>query len=252
MDKKLLNIKIVPESSVPKFEQRETGITHTPYSEEVKFFSQIQQGNTENIKQSLSHFIKKGLVIGRLSKDNLRQMQYWAVSCVTLGIRYALQGGLDEMTAYNLSDSYIIDIDRMKSTDSIITYLENKVLELTLLVAASKKIQRKDIQECLNYIDRNLNNKIYLSDLAKITGHSSTYLSKLFKKEVGINVSGYILSKKLDSAKELLLSYGQAEMIAYLLGFCSQSHFIKCFKKQFGITPQQYRQNKESNLKNMI
>lgn len=239
--KQLINIQVLPRTENPSFEQRETGVLHTSYLEETAFYSQIQQGNTETVQQMLSKYLTSAVVIGRLSENPVRQMQYWAVCCITLGTRYAIQGGLEEMLAFNLSDQYIMQIDRLDSTEEITRYLGAIVLELTDLVR--KNAHRNcpsPVRKCLHYIDSHLHETISLTDLAGLTGLSEPYLSRLFKKHVGQTIKNYMMEKKLETAKEMLQrEYGQRD-IAYDLGFCSQTYFITCFKKAYGITPHQY------------
>lgn len=71
---------------------------------------------------------------------------------------------------------------------------------------------------------------------------SSSYLMRRFKAETGMRVGDYITKCKLEEACDLLV-YGErtlAEISAYL-GYSSQSYFQNVFKKQYGITPMQYR-----------
>lgn len=59
----LLNIQILPHADNPSFEQRESGVTHTSYQEETAFFSFVQQGNVEMVKQRLEAYLSSGIVI---------------------------------------------------------------------------------------------------------------------------------------------------------------------------------------------
>lgn len=73
-------------------------------------------------------------------------------------------------------------------------------------------------------------------------GLSPSYLSRLFKQEVGISLSDYIREKKLDRAQNLLRFTDQSfAEIANILAFSSQSHFIQAFKSHTGMTPKKYR-----------
>ena len=77
---------------------------------------------------------------------------------------------------------------------------------------------------------------------------SESYLSRLFHREMGLSVSGYILNQKLDASLSMLdagVPYGQT---AYNLSFCSQSHFIQCFKKKYGKTPAAYLREKHGTV----
>ena len=237
----LLNIQILPHADNPSFEQRESGVTHTSYQEETAFFSFVQQGNVEMVKQRLEAYLSSGIVIGRLSNNSIRQMQYRAVCCITLGIRYAIQGGLNEMQAFNLSDRYIMQVDAFTTGEEIVEYLKRIVLEITSLVheAARGNCPMK-IRRCLDYIDRHLHEPVRLADLAEVAGLSEDYLSKLFKKHVGKTVRDYIMEQRLEAAKAMLRGKCDPKRIAYDLGFCSQTYFIACFRKAYGITPRQY------------
>lgn len=231
----------MPGGDNPPFIQREMGLTHTSYMEETLFLSLIQQGNVGLVKQALKNQISSGIVIGRLSKNQIRQMKYWAVCCITLSTRYAIQGVLDDMLAFNLSDRVILTIDEMTNPQTITAYLEKMVVELTELVQKSHcKDYPVAILCCINYINKHLHEKITLSQLAALVGLSPDYLSKIFKNQVGKTISAYIMEKKLEAAKAMLLSNYEQKMVAYDLGFCSQTYFISCFKKFYGITPHKF------------
>ena len=216
----LLNIQILPQADDPSFEQRESGMAHTSYREETAFLSAIQQGDVERVKQLLGQYIKSGIVVGRLSTNSIRQMQYWAVCCVTLGTRYAIQGGLNEMQAFNLSDRYIMQIDQFTSGEEIISFLNQIVLEITGLVHENARGNcPAAIRKCLDYIDRNLHESIRLADLAALVNLSGDYLSKLFKKHVGKPLREYIIERKLETAKAMLRGECDQKMVAYYLAF---------------------------------
>lgn len=240
-ENKLFSIQIVPGSDDTVFQQRESGIAHTSYLEETAFLSLIQQGNTEMVRQMLGRFVRSGIVVGRLSSSPVRQMRYWAVCCITLGTRYAIQGGLDEMVAFNLSDQCVMHVDQLASSEEIIAYMEEMVIKLTELVRKNAhKNCPASVRACVNYIDQHLHEAIRLSDLADVVGLNEDYLSKLFKKHLGKTVSGYIMDKKLEAAKTMLLKDYSQKMVAYYLSFCSQTYFISCFKKAYGVTPHQF------------
>jgi YesN/AraC family two-component response regulator len=80
---------------------------------------------------------------------------------------------------------------------------------------------------------------ISLSQLAERAAMNPSYLSVLFKKEVGISISEYIQQAKIDETKSLL-TYTDHTLteIATLLNFHDQSYFTKVFT---GVTPKQYK-----------
>ena len=241
MQGKALSVQVLPSADDPSFDQRESGVTHTPYNQEAAFFSLVEQGDIEQMRRLMGSHPPAAIVAGHLSDDPLRQMQYLAVCYVTLAIRAAIRGGLTEMTAYNRSDRYISHIDRLALPDEITVYLGRITLELTELV--HKNARRGcpvQIRKCFAYIDAHLHETIRLADLAQITGLNKDYLAKLFRKHVGETVQNYIEEKKMQAASAMLCGDCDEKMLGYYLGFCSQTYFITRFRKTFGMTPHQY------------
>ena len=72
---------------------------------------------------------------------------------------------------------------------------------------------------------------------------SRTHLAAKFKKETGMTLTDFILKEKIEEAKRLLrYSDRSLALIAEYLGFSSQSHFSKTFKKYVNTTPKEYRE----------
>ena len=84
--------------------------------------------------------------------------------------------------------------------------------------------------------------EITINILAEYTGLSESYLSRVFKQNLGISISDYIREKKIEKATHLL-RYSDKPIvdIANYLSFSSQSHFIQIFENYTGLTPKKYR-----------
>ncbi len=247
MKEYLKSIEILPnEKENMEFWERENKKSHTSYESEILLFSCIMHGDTERLGSCFEKLMQDGIVTGKLSENSLRQIKYWAVSCITIGTRYAIQGGLPEMEAFNLSDSYIRDIDMIDNEQEILDYLVKVSFNLTAKIKSIKTQHNypSPIRKCVSFIDKNLHSKISLDELGEISGLSKDYLSQLFKKTTGITITEYIMKKRLSSAKQLLDRDISISDTAYALGFCSESYFISCFKKKYGITPKEYVRNK--------
>lgn len=231
----------------PEFQQRESGVFHTPYSTEVEFYSRIKDGDLNGVKDMMSSFIDNALVVGRMSNDNIRQAQYLAVSCITLATRYAIEGGLEESEAYNLSDKYIQQIDAMGDIEQILAFLSKKALELTILVKDNKirLAYPPLVIKAIKTVEVHLHENLKCEDVAEICNVSVDYLALQFKKYVGESLYRYIIDRKLEEARRLVLTDGvPVKDIAYYLGFCSQTHFIALFKKKYNITPKEMKKGK--------
>ena len=68
------------------------------------------------------------------------------------------------------------------------------------------------------------------------------YLSRLFKKEMGITLTAYIADLRTKKAAELLkTSMLSVAEIAMYVGYPDSNYFVKVFKKRYGMTPSAYR-----------
>ncbi len=169
---------------------------------------------------------------------------YLFVASITLASRSAIAGGMDAERAYNISDLYILKMDTLQSVDEVKALHADMFAFYTKEMTALDKVSvySKPVVLCLDYIYDHLHEPIRVEDLAARTGLNRSYLSTLFKKETGSSVSAYILSKRIEAAKNMLKfsAYSFAEISA-ILAFSSQSHFIRVFKAHTGYTPRAYR-----------
>lgn len=105
------------------------------------------------------------------------------------------------------------------------------------------------INRICEYIDENMNKDINLETIADHFGYSSKHLGKLFRacKEEGFVC--YITRVKMEKAKKLIASgkYKNYE-ISDLLGYENPDYFTALFKKQFGLTPLEYRKSNAAGL----
>ena len=83
---------------------------------------------------------------------------------------------------------------------------------------------------------------ITLTDTASLLSVTPQYLSKLFSAEMGISFSAYLCDLRLCRAAELLKSSDKTiTEICYECGHENLSHFHRSFKKKYGVTPGDYR-----------
>lgn len=97
---------------------------------------------------------------------------------------------------------------------------------------------RVEIKRVLEYIAQNLSGDISCEKMAEYINMNTNYFSRLFKKEIGVSFSDYVIKKKIDKATYFLkYSEMSVEDIAELTGFVNVSYFYKAFKKVTGRTP---------------
>jgi len=89
----------------------------------------------------------------------------------------------------------------------------------------------------------NLDQKITLDTISKDLAISSKYLSKLFKKELGLSFKDYLIKKRIDKAKKLLMYTNKSiNDISLEIGIPNSNNFNIFFKNYVNETPQKYRE----------
>lgn len=230
--------------SYQEFLHREYEFFRAPLAPEMEFYETIRSGNLRKVRTLLNEpfHLKKGL--GILSEDPLQNLKYHFTITVALVARFCIYGGLSQAESYSLSDYYINQADVAGTPEEISDIHNEMCLHYAKQMSALQTgaISSKAVSTCIDYIYDHLHTRITLESLASVTNLSAPYLSRLFKKETGYSVSGYILNKKLETAKSMLSSsdYSIAEISASL-AFPSQSYFTNVLKKDCGMTPKEYR-----------
>ncbi len=226
-------------------ENKEQSHFHDTYYFEQQYYGFIEKGDLEG----LQHFMQSvpSFTEGRTSNDSLRQAKNIFISSTALTTRHAIAGGLDIETAYQLSDSYIQEAEKMSDQKSIMALNATVAIDFTSRVAEAKipKGMPEDIYLAIQFISNHVNQNISVEEIARHLNMDRTTLSKKFKRELGFNISSYIMRRKLEEARSLLTFTDKtiSEISEYLC-FSTQSYFQNVFKSKYGMTPKQFRRTK--------
>ena len=99
------------------------------------------------------------------------------------------------------------------------------------------------MRRVLDYIENCLDRDLSIATLAGVANYSPHFFAKSFKKQLGQSLHQYVLQRRVERAKHLLLASDQVvSQIAFATGFSSQSHLTSAFKKRFGVTPAVFRE----------
>ena len=236
---------IIAEVTKTVFFERENDIKHPSFDKEMAFYNLIADGKMEEVKKSWENSPKSDAEErGVLSDDNVRNMMYHMVTMTALITRVCIAKGMPQDVAYKVSDAYIRKADRAKTVEEVRTVQWEMVKAYTEYAERAKRlnVKSKQVRDCVDYIHKNAHDNITVSELAESVGLNETYLSKLFKKEMGCTVSEYIRDEKIEEACYLLSFSNKTSIeIATDLSFSSHSYFISVFKKVKGVTPKEYR-----------
>lgn len=226
----------------------ESELKHRSLSEEYSFFQAVKDGNIEAVNQNCQEeAFTNPDGMGILSKNPLTNIKYHFAITVALITRHCIEGGMETEQAYRLSDFYIFRMDSCITIKEISDLHHVMALDFTgkMRLLQKNSILSKPVVQCVDYIYAHISDRITVEDLAEHTALSPSYLSRLFKQNLGISMSDYIREKKIEKAQNLLRfsTFSYVEISNYL-SFSSQSHFIQTFEHYVGMTPKQYRSSK--------
>lgn len=116
----------------------------------------------------------------------------------------------------------------------------NKLIEETSNNA--KDIRSVYVKKTQEFTEKNLHEDVSLRALADHVNLHSTHLSKIYKIETGEGISDYVFRLRMERACHMLKTTDKRVYeVSKDIGYLDSAYFIKVFKRQFAVTPQEYR-----------
>lgn len=234
-----------PEIVQTNYDKKENYVYNKSYVLEEAILKLVRTGNIEGFNSLL--FNDDNFHIGVTSNNAIRQLKNNIIINTTVCTRAAIDGGLEYDTAYELSDHFIQLTEQTDNPDILYELLSKIAYTFAEKVSQAQTPTSADgrLQKAILYIKQNTNQHITVGDVARYVGFSKSYFSTYFKENLGFSVSDFILRCKLEEGRRLLqFTNKPISTISTFLCFSSQSHFQTAFKKQFGMTPNEYRRKR--------
>ena len=203
----------------------------------------VRKGDTVALRRWISE--APAIRGGEIAGDQLRQMRNLFIVTATLASRAAIRGGMREEDAFSLSDAFIRRVELLTGYGKITNLQYNMLMEFTEQVEKlhrGKHATRLSL-DVANYVRHHLSEPVSVEKMAEEFFLSRPYLSSRFRKETGQTLTDFILNEKTEEAKRLLrYSDRSLSSVSAYLGFSSQAHFSRVFRKYAGLAPGEYRE----------
>jgi AraC family transcriptional regulator len=109
------------------------------------------------------------------------------------------------------------------------------------------RLSAQTLARITEYIEAHITEDVSLLRLARVAGVSASHLRLLFKRSVGIPIHEYVIQRRVERARTLLLeSELPVSQVALEAGFAHQSHMARCMRKLLGFTPSAIRARSRS------
>lgn len=224
----------------------ENDVSHGTYRLEMQIYRYVSEGDLTGLEAFFDKIARaEPIKEGKLADDALRQSKNIFIGLITMvGKVGAIRGNLDIEQTFNLIDLYTQECERCTSVSQINQLRYTAILDFTRRVAELKHpdAYSGEVFRALQFIKSHTNRPIGVQDVLDEVKKSRSVFMEQFKKETGETIGQYITKAKLEEAK-LLLAYSDKSLpaISNTLYFSSQSYFQNLFKKQYGLTPLEYR-----------
>ena len=146
-------------------------------------------------------------------------------------------------------DEFSREIDRLYTSEdfSCIMDIVNKNIDLLEKSFDSDPVSsHREIEMVKDYIHGHFGEEISAQQLADMVYLAPSYLSSLFKKETGQNLSKYIKQYRMEKARQMLEDTNMKIVcISEKVGYPNVSYFCQSFREYCGVSPQKFRENVE-------
>ena len=211
----------------------------------------------EHSHKALETFLKTGSfdeaepfldgVFGSIGEQNLNSsmfLNYITMDCYFIMVRFLSDIGGDPQEFEEELGNINSRLKLMTGWEESLAFLKTclkRVIEIR--DSRSAKKYGKILHKAIEYIDENFDKEdISLNTVSSVANISPNHFSAIFSQEMGVTFIEYLIGKRMEKAKELLMTTDmRSSEIAYHVGYKDPHYFSFTFKKTQGMTTREYR-----------
>lgn len=210
----------------------------------IEYEKQLRQTVIAGDKQGAQRLLNELLGHIYCSDDfDIDRIRPRIIELIVVLSRASIDAGADSREIFLYNDTYMQQINNFSDIEELSIWITGVMHRFIQHSFDFAQIKHSDVVfKAMEYIRQNYDRKISLDDIAQHVFLSRSYLSSLFREEVGQTLFSYINQVRVEKSKLFLMdpSVSLAEAAA-LCGFEDQSYFTKVFRKHTGLSPKQYR-----------
>lgn len=213
-----------------------------PIETEIQLMNFTKSGDVDNVDKLIGHLFHTHFSQQRISPElgrtlftNMVSTLWKIITPMDPSYREVFGDGFDPLKELSVCTT----VEEMKVTT------RDWFLALCQYLSASRSSHSRQLSERIaHYIEQHYaDDMLSLTTIAEHFQLTPQYLSTLFKKQMGLNLTDYLTRVRIDEAKKLMedkkLTFAQ---IANKIGYANDIGFIRVFKKLEGTTPGKYRE----------
>ncbi len=200
----------------------------------------LKSSDFDGFSRHFKSYMKNCLAAGSLSSKVLSDLLFEINQII---FSYLNENGIMARELFNNETYRVLTRNARLSTyymDLYITYM----MRVARQYLASEPEDENAVSSLLQYVDAHFREEISRSDLSEMFFFDPDYITRIFKRERGMSYKNYIIEKRLTLAKKLLKETDSSiRDVSLMVGYDNYSYFTRLFKKSYGVTPAEFRQN---------
>ncbi|MFC2947833.1 helix-turn-helix domain-containing protein [Virgibacillus sediminis] len=213
------------------------------YKLEGEFMYAVEQGDKEKAKKLINSNNMLFSFSDRFPNQPQRRVRNLAIVLNTLLRTAAAKSHVPPVLIHRLSENYAFEIEYTNQLSKLYELYDEMIEEYSNLIMSSSlgkysKVTQRAVEYLVSFYDKQIDK----NELAEICFTHPSHLSRKFKQETNMTITGYQQMLRVKKAKYLLKNESiSIEEIAWLVGYEDASYFTRVFKRETGYTPSKYK-----------
>lgn len=206
---------------------------------EHQLISAIKFGTEKDVDEVIEQIFKVLIQ----SKASFQDYQLYFIELVAAVSKLCRDFEGDTSGILGISTNLYTDILGFRSFNDVKSWIKGVCIKLMNYIFNSRqRTTQMFFEQAMDYVNRNYSDEgLSIQKVADYLHISQSYLSMIFKKETGDTFLKYLVNVRLNAAIELLKGSYKTTEIAERIGYPDISYFSYFFKKNYGMSPREYR-----------